>query len=223
MGHREFVPNPEHSLKAPNWLSHLPHPIGLVAIAAVLAALGWLVVEFWLRGWHHWWFVTLGAFCFMGIYTAVGGRAGTAGLGRPDPGDPYFPNVLGWAFLLAAPAVYGALLIAAGIAIHKINPAYIAAFKSRMRVSSDVLMCFLTLLPGCLVIGTVLTWKAATTPSIGPFLDKVAVSLLDILVLSFILVPAFLFLAGVLIAVMIAAWWILFGSADLVLRRKSYW
>ncbi|MXZ77294.1 MAG: hypothetical protein F4Z06_03310 [Acidimicrobiia bacterium] len=223
LGQRDYVSDPVYSLKAPSWLSELPHPVGLLAVTTVLAAIGWLVVEYWLRGWHQWWFVALGAFCLMGIYTAVGGREGTAGLGRPDPGDPGWPNVYGWAFVLAAPVVYGALLMTAGEAIHKINPAYIAAFKARTRIKSNFLLGGLLLVPGLLVLLVAIAWRFFSEPSIDTFLVEIVGSIIFTGFFMILLSPFYLVKAVLLIAGMITAWFVLFGSADAVLRRKSYW
>ena len=222
-GHRDYVSNPVYSLKAPSWLSELPHPIGLLAVIAVLGAFGWLVLEYWLRGWRHWWFVVLGALCLMGVYTAVVGRDATAGRGRPDPGDPGWPNAFGSGFFLAAPIIYGALLIIAARSIYKIDPAYIAAFKARTRINSDFLLCCLSLVPGLLALLAVITWKFFSEPSIHTYLVEIFDSIIFAVFFMVILSPFLLVKTVFLVAGMIAAWFVLFRSADWVLRREAYW
>ena len=222
-GQRDYVSDPEYSLKAPNWLSELPHPVGLLAVIAVLGAFGWLVLEFWLRGWRHWWFVTLGALCLMGIYTAEVGRDATAGRGRPDPGDPGWPNTFGSEFFLAAPVVYGALLIIAAGAIYKIDPAYIAALKAKTKIKSDFLLSGLSLVPGFLALLAVITWKFFSEPSIHTYLVEIFDSLIFAVVIMVVFSPFLLVKTVFLVTGMISAWFVLFRSADLVLRRKAYW
>ena len=222
-GQRDYGSDPEYSLKAPNWLSELPHPVGLLAVIAVLGTFGWLVLEYWLRGWRHWWFVTLGALCLMGIYTAEVGRDATAGRGRPDPGDPGWPNAFGSEFLLAAPIVYGALLIIAARAIYKIDPAYIAALKAKTRIKSDFLFCGLSLVPGLLALLAVTTWKFFSEPSIHAYLVEIVGSLIFAVVIMVVFSPFLLVKTVFLVAGMIAAWFVLIRSADLVLRRRAYW
>ena len=223
VGQRNYVSDPVYSLRAPNWLSELPHPVGLIAVTTVLAGIGWLVVEYWLRGWRNWWFIALGALCLMGICTAVGGREATAGLGRPDPGDPDWPKAFGSELLLATPVVYGALLTTAARALYKINPAYIAAFKAKTRIKSDFLLCGLSLVPGCLVVLAIVAWRFFSEPSIGTFFEEIVNSLIAAGVLLIVLSPFYLVLAGLLIAGVVTAWFVLFHTADWIRKRMVYW
>ena len=223
LGQRDYVSDPVYSLRAPNWLSELPHPVGLLAVIAVLAAIGWLVVEYWLRGWHQWWFVALGAFCLMGIYTAVVGRDATAGRGRPDPGDRGWPDAFGSDFLLAAPIIYGALLIIAARAIYMIDPVYIAAFKAKTRIKSDFLLCCLSLVPGLLALLAVITWKLISEPEIHTYLLEIFDSMIFAVFFMVVFSPFLLVKTVLLVAGMIAAWFVLFRSADLVRKREVYW
>ena len=217
------LPYQYHSLKAPNWLSDLPHPIGTIAAITVLAALGWLVVEYWLHAWRNWWFVVLEALCLMGAYTALGGRLGTAGIGRVSPDEPDWPNIGGWIFLLGAPAVYGALFLVAGIALLKIDPARLDAIRLPKRLKSKPLLFCLSFVPGWLVICVVVLWKATTTPSLDVLSEGIPELVAFIIIYALVVSPFMLFFAACAAAFLFAVWFVLFCSADLVLRRKAYW
>lgn len=217
------LPYQYYSLKAPNWLSDLPHPIGTIAVITVLAALGWLVLEYWLRGWRNWWFVALGAFCLMGAYTASGGRYGTSGIGRVSPDETDWPNIVGWAFLLGAPAVYGALIIVAGIALLKIDPASLDAVRLPKRLKSRPLLVSLSFVPGWLVICVVILWKATTTPSLNVLSEGIPALVAFVIIYALIISPFMLFFTACAAACLFAVWLALFPSADLVRRRKRYW
>ena len=217
------LPYQYHSLKAPNWLNYLPHPFGAIAVITLLAALGWLVAEYWLRGWRNWWFVVLGALCLMGAYTALGGRYGTSGIGRVSPDETDWPNIVGWAFLLGSPAVYGTLFIVAGIALLKINPARLDAVRLPKRLKSKPLLVFLSFVPGWLVICVVVSWKATTTPSLDVLSEGVPELVAFIIIYALVISPFMLFFTAFAAACLIAVWLALFRSADWVLRRKAYW
>ena len=212
-----------HTPTAPNWLNELAHPIGPIAVIVMLAALGWLMAEYWLRSWRNWWFVVLGALCLMGIYAAMGGRAGTTVYAVPDPGDPYWPNIEGWGFLLGAPIVYGALLVASGVAIHKINPSSIIALQSAIRVKSRFWLYVYSLIPGLLVFVAVFSWKLLTADSIRVFLEDSVFAVTVVVFLAVILSPILAIAAALLLSGMIVIWFVLFRSADFVLRRRVYW
>lgn len=219
----EYLPYQYHSLKAPNWLNDLPHPLGTIAAFTVLASLGWLVVEYWLRGWRNWWFVVLGALCLMGAYTASGGRYGTAGIGRVSPDETDWPNILGWIFLLGAPAVYGALFLVAGIALLKIDPARLDAIRLPKSLKSRPLLVSLSFVPGWLVISVVVVWKATTAPSLDVLSEGIPELVAFIIIYALVLSPFMLFFIACAAACLFAIWLALFPSADLVLRRKRYW
>ena len=219
----EGLPYRYHSLKAPNWLNELPYPIGLVAVIVVLGALGWLIAEYWVLSWRKWWFVVLGALCLMGAFTAWGGRYGTAGIGQVNQEGPDWPNIVGWAFLLSAPAVFGALFIVAGIALLKIFPPRANAFQQPKRLKSKLLLVALSLVPGCLVICAVILWKVFTAPSLQILSEGILALVAFLVIYAAIISPFMLLFMACVAACLIFLWLLLFRSADLVLRRKSYW
>lgn len=124
---------------------------------------------------------------------------------------------------MAAPVVYGALLIIAAGAIYKIDPAYIAALKAKTKIKSDFLLSGLSLAPGFLALLAVITWKFFSEPSIHTFLVEIFDSLIFAVVIMVVFSPFLLVKTVFLVTGMISAWFVLFRSADLVLRRKAYW
>ena len=80
-----------------------------------------------------------------------------------------------------------------------------------------------SLIPGCLVVIVVIAWKLLTTHSIGTFLED---SINAAFVVAFFAVISSPFLAigtALLLSGMIVIWFVLFRSADLMLRREVYW
>jgi hypothetical protein len=219
----EELPYQHHSLKAPNWLNELPYPIGLVAISVVLGALGWLAAEYWVRGWRKWWFVVLGALCLIGAYTAWGGRFGTSGRGHVYADHIPWGNIGGWIFLICAPAVFGALFTIAGIALQKVIPAQADAMRLPDRLRSKPLLVSLSLLPGCLVICVAILWAVFKKPWLEVLSEGVPALIAFVVFYAIVLSPFMLLFLALVAVCLIPAWWILFGSADLVLRRKSHW
>lgn len=111
-GHQTVAPDPDYLYRAPQSLVELHHPIGLISVVAVFAALGWLLLEYWLRAWRGEWFVILGLLCALGIGTGIGGRIATAG--------GYGFNFGGAFFVFGSPGIYVATAVAIGVVAYRI-------------------------------------------------------------------------------------------------------
>ena len=106
----DFGANPLYG--APDSLVELDRPIGLVSVAAVFVALGWLALEYWLRNWRVAWLVILGLLSGLGIGTGIAGRVITAGV--------YGFNFGGAFFVLGLPVIYAATVVAVGVVAYQI-------------------------------------------------------------------------------------------------------
>lgn len=209
--------------RAPGWLNDLPHPIGLVSLLTVLAALIWLAVEYWLEHWRKWWFMVLGPLFMMGIYAGLGGRYATKGITEED-----FINVYGWLSLLSVPGVLALCLTVLCMAAYKVRPEQTSAFLSKIGLKPTRRMTILAILLGGLTsaglsIGIAIA-KTVASPSRSLTLNEtIDLSLLYLPLLFFVGVMGLLVYLALLSLGLTLAWLLLFRSADWVLKRRVYW
>ena len=209
-GHQTVDPPGNYLYRAPDSLVELDHPIGLIAVVAVLVALGWLALEYWLRDWRVAWFAILGLLSGLGISTGIGGRVITAGV--------YGFNFGGAFFVFGLPVIYAATAIAIGVIAYRIagSPAgpcprvFTAKSGKSIAVAATVLAC--CAIPFAAV--------SIFNPSFGAITEEYG----GLLVLS--MAFAAVSISGlflVCLAACSADWLLLFMPADLVRKRKRRW
>ena len=190
-----------------SWVE-LEHPIGLVSVLAVFAALGWLALEYWLRNWRGAWFVILGLLSGLGISTGFGGRVITAGV--------YGANIGGVFFILGIPVIYAATIVAVGFVTYKIadSPAgpcprvFTAEPGKRIVVTATILAC-------CVVpfaAASIFDRSFGSWEDIGTLITALAFSAVVIGIVLF-----------ACLAVCVAIWLLLFMPADIVRKRELRW
>ena len=209
-GHQTVDPPADYLYRAPDSLVELEHPIGLISVAAVFAALGWLALEYWLREWRVAWFVILGLLSGLGITTGIGGRAITAGVIGANIGGAFFVGGL--------PVVYAATAVAVGIVAYRIadSPAghcprvFTAKPGKMIAVAATVIAC------GAIPFATVSIFDRS--------FDAISAEYGGLLVLG--VVSAAALIAGlvlVCLAACSAVWLVLFMPADMVRKRQRRW
>ena len=209
--------------RAPGWLNELAHPIGLVASLAVLGALIWLAVEYWLEYWRKWWFWVLGPLCVMGIYAGLAGRYATKGITEED-----FINVYGWLSLLSIPGVFALFFTMLCVAASKVRPESTTRCLAKLGLKPTrrtAIVAFL--LGGFISAGLSLGIAAAKTvasPSKSLTLsESIDLSLLFLPLLFFVgVIGLFVYLALMAMGLLLV-WLLLFRSAEAVLKKRNYW
>ena len=218
--------------RAPSWLNELPHPMGPVLWLATVAALIWLVWEYWRQSWRRWWFVVLGTLCMMCSVVAFAGRNATEGVSESDyiiiNNWVVIENSAGWASLLRFPSIFGVFFALLGVSVYKISPSFALRCLSHLKIQSGIRPVLFTVLFGFLttiaVAIALIMSKAALSPT-SRFSFNEAVDLLVVhipFVLLFSIVGILLQLAVAAIGLM-ATWLLLFRSADWALKRRIYW
>lgn len=209
--------------RAPGSLNELAHPIGLVAALAVLAALIWLAVEYWLEYWRKWWFFVLGPLCMLGIYAGLAGRYATKGITEGDE-----INVYGWLGLLSIPGVLALIFTMLCVAASKVRPESTTRYLAKVGLKPTRRTAFATVLLGGL-ISAGLSLGIAAAKTVGS--PSQSYSLNESINFSLLFLPLILFvgIAGLLIYLSLMAmglvltWLLLFRSAEAVLKRRNYW
>ena len=209
--------------RAPGWLNELAHPIGLVSLLVVLAALIWLAMEYWLEPWRKWWFFVLGPLCIMGIYAGLAGRYATKGITEDD-----YINVYGWLSLLSVPGVVAVFFTMLVVAASKVRPESTTRYLSKVGLKPTRRTAIVAMLLGGLTsAGLSLGIAAAKTvasPSNSLSLNEsINLSLLFLPLLFFVGVMGLLVYLALLSGGLVLAWLALFRSADWALKRRSYW
>lgn len=214
---KNFTGERRRAIKPPDWLVELPDFVGLALVIALLAALGWLILEYWLQNWGNWWFVMLGSACTMGILVALTGREVTAAV--PEHDYPGFGLLFVYAYLFACIP----LLILLGISLSKKNFTFTVNCFHKLKRFVKTHKNTLLAIAGVLVaLGIASVIAEAINPG-SPITEAIAVLTLAPLVIG---AMGAVFASFVLIPFVIASlviWFVLFRSADLVLRRKVYW
>ena len=209
--------------RAPEWLNELAHPIGLICSLAVLGALIWLAVEYWLEYWRKWWFWVLGPLCAMGIYTGLAGRYATKGIAEED-----LINVYGWLSLLSIPGVLALFLTMLCVGASKVRPEATTRYLAKVGLKPTrrtAIVAFL--LGGFISAGLSLGIAAAKTvasPSKSLTLsESIDLTLFFLPLLLFVgIVGLFVYLALMAMGLMLV-WLLLFRSAERVLKKRNYW
>ena len=218
--------------RAPAWLNDLPHPIGLIVSLSVLAAIGWIVLEYWLQSWRRWWFVVLGAICVMGIDAGHIGRHVTAGNSDSDidiiNGWVEITNPGGWANLSTIPLLCGMYFTVLGISFHKLNPGLFSKCLSYVGLQPKGRLALSTFAIGVLMsaglsISLIMIAAARSPSSRFSFNEAIDMLVVHIPVLLF-LGTFILFLNNAIATVgLMVTWLLLFHSADWILKRRKFW
>ena len=203
-------------LKLPAWLIELPYPMGLVSVATVLAALCWLVVEYWLRSWRRWWSVVLGILCVLGMGAALGGREATLGTTGV--------NLIGGIFVMGSPGALMASLILLGHVCFKIveSPVFPRSWSIHLDRKKVAVNLWKTL-AGLVVISGI-----GVTIYSGFVEQELSIAQSALVGLSIVPIFAFhstivILLYSFLLLPILAGWFLLFHPADLVQRRRTRW
>ena len=202
------------AVRPPDWLTELPEFVGIALTIAVLAVIGWLVLEYWLQSWEQWWFTMLGTLCAMGILAALIGREATASAPVNDNG---FRWLIAFAYLCAF----------VPLSVLLVTSFYKVKFKFAV-------LCIHTLSQFGKRFGNILAAIAGGLVGLGIVsivLEKIHPGLLiteylGALTLGLLFVGAFTTIVGLIVLTPFAiafcgVWLIMFRSADLVLRRKA--
>ena len=209
--------------RAPSWLNELPHPIGLISLLTVLAALLWLAWEYWRQSWRKRWFVVGGSLCMMGIYAGLGGRYATAGITEDD-----FINVYGWLSLLSAPGVFVLFLTMLGVSVYRMSPESTSIWLSKVHLKPTRRLGISAILLGGLIsLGISLGVTIERVVRIPDFrfrlneaIDAAVLFLPLLLVIGILGLLVYLTLLAAGVA---AVWLLLFRSTDWILKRRNYW
>lgn len=210
------APYLHYILKMPAWLIELPNPIGLISVVTVLAALSWLVAEYWLCSWRRWWSVVLGMLCVLGMGAALGGREATLGTTGV--------NFVGGVFIMCSPGAFIASLILLGLVCCKIVESPVVPRSWTIHLDRKKVAAYLwktvaglvaiTAL-GVIIYSGLVEQEISTVQSALVGLSIVPIfaiySIIVILLYSFLLLP------------ILAGWFLLFHSADLVQKRRTRW
>ncbi len=209
--------------RAPGWLNELAHPIGLVTSLVVLGALIWLAVEYWLEYWRKWWFFVLGPLCMLGIYAGLAGRYATKGITGED-----LINVYGWLGLLSIPGVLALIFTMLCAATSKVRPEATTRYLARAglkptRRTANVTVVLGGLISAGLSLG-IAAAKTVASPSKSLTLsESIDLTLFFLPLLLFVgIVGLFVYLALMAMG-LVLTWLLLFRSADVVLKKRSYW
>lgn len=209
--------------RAPGWLNELAHPIGLVASLAVLGALIWLAVEYWLEYWRKWWFFVLGPLCMLGIYAGLAGRYATKGIAEDGP-----INVYGWLGLLSIPGVLAVFFTMLCVAASKVRPEATTRYMAKVGLKPTRRTAIVTvLLSG--VISASLSLGIAAAKTVASSSQSLSVN--ESINLSLFFLPPLLFVGVIglfvyltlMAAGLMLAWLLLFRSAEAVLKKRNYW
>ena len=209
--------------RAPGWLNELAHPIGLIAALAVLGALIWLAVEYWLEYWRKWWFFVLGPLCMLGIYAGLAGRYATKGITEEDE-----VNVYGWLGLLSIPGFVALLFTILCLGALKVSPESTARYLAKVGLKPTRRTALAAVLLGGLIsAGLSLGIAAAKTvasPSQSLSLNEsINMSLLFLPILLFVgVIGLFIYLALMTMG-LVLTWLLLFRSAEAVRKKRNYW
>jgi hypothetical protein len=205
------------AVKPPDWLAVLPDFVGLALTVALFAALGWLILEYWLQSWGKWWFIALGSLCIMGVLAALAGREATEAV--PVNDYPGFRWIYVLAFLYAC--VLSSILLVSSLykgdvqfvvlPFHKLKH-FVKRHKNALLAIAGVLVA---LGIANVVVATIIPGNPITEAIAVLFLAPLVMGAMGAVFGSIVLIP--------FVIASFAIWFVLFRSADLVLRRKVYW
>ena len=209
--------------RAPGWLNELAHPIGLIAALAVLGALIWLAVEYWLEYWRKWWFFVLGPLCMLGIYAGLAGRYATMGITEEDE-----LNVYGWLGLLSIPGVIALFFTMLCVGASKVRPEATTRFLAKVGLKPTRRTAIVAVLLGGLISAGLSLGIAAAKTVASPsksysFNESFNFSLAFLPLILFVgIVGLFVYLSLMAMG-LVLTWLLLFRPAEAVLKKRNYW
>ena len=205
------------AVKPPDWLVELPDFVGLPLAIGLMAALGWLILEYWLQSWGRWWFIILGTLCVTGILAALTGREVTATEPIHD-----FPG-FGWLTVFAYLCAYVPLSILLGTSLYRSDFKFVV--RSFLKLKRIVKRFKYTILAiaGILVVFGITGVVVEAIDSGNTIAEIFALLLLAPLVMGAIgAVFALIVLLPFAIA-LVVIWFVPFRTADWVRKRRVYW
>ncbi len=209
--------------RAPGWLNELAHPIGLIASLAVLGALIWLAVEYWLEYWRKWWFFVLGPLCMLGIYAGLAGRYATMGIAAEDE-----LNVYGWLGLLSIPGVLALFFTMLCVGATKVRTEATTRCLAKVGLKPTRRTAIVAVLLGGLISAGLSLGIAAARTVASPshsysFNESINFSLAFLPLILFVgIVGLFVYLSLMAMG-LVLTWLLLFRPAEAVRKKRNYW
>lgn len=214
---RSFTGERRYAIKPPDWLVELPDFVGLALVIALVTALGWLIFEYWLQSWGKWWFMALGSLCTIGVLAGLAGREATAA--DPVHDYPGFQWITVFACLCAC-VLLSILLITS---LYKANVNFVALRIRKLKRFIKRHKKALLAISGVLVALGIASVVIEGIDSGNSIAEIVVVLTLGPIFLGLIYTTIGLIVLIPFVITSLVIWFVLFRSADLVLRRRVYW